>query len=100
MVYATCSELYWNTPMESGESAIFDLIDFDAADIVVVFVEKIKNKQVIDDILSRAKAYGKPVITVDGIYKETISTIFDYEAGFRRVVEHVLDVHKVHKIPI
>ena len=96
MVYATCSELYWNTPMESGESAIFDLIDFDAADIVVVFVEKIKNKQVIDDILSRAKAYGKPVITVDGIYKGTISTIFDYEAGFRRVVEHVLDVHKVH----
>ena len=95
MVYATCSELFWNTPMESGESAVFDLLDFDAADIIVIFVEKIKNKQVINTILSRARAHGKPVITVDGIYNGTISAIFDYEAGFRSVVEHVIDVHKV-----
>lgn len=98
MVYATCSELYWNTPMESGESAVFDLLDFETADIVVIYAEKIKNKQVIEKILSRAKAGGKPVITVDGIYKGTISAIFDYEAGFKSVVEHVIDVHGVKRL--
>lgn len=45
MVYATCSELFWNTPMESGESAVFDLLDFDAADIIVIFVEKSKTSR-------------------------------------------------------
>ena len=98
MVFATCSELFWNTPMESGESAIYDMLDFNAADIVVVFVEKIKNKDVINDILSKAAAHNKPVIAVDGIYKGTISTVFDYEAGFRSVVEHVIDVHRVHDL--
>lgn len=95
MVYATCSELFWNTPIESGESAIYDLLDFDVTDIVVIFVEKIKNKQVINKIISKAAAHNKPVITVDGIYEGTISAVFDYEAGFRSVVEHVIDTHKI-----
>ncbi|MDE7194903.1 MAG: GGDEF domain-containing protein, partial [Oscillospiraceae bacterium] len=98
MVYATCSELFWNTPMESGESAIYDLLDFETADIIVIFVEKIKNKQVIDEIISKAAAHGKPIITVDGIHKGTISTVFDYEAGFRSVVEHVVDIHKTRDL--
>lgn len=98
MVYATCSELYWNTPMEDGESAVFDLLDLDMADVVVIYVERIKNKRVIDKILSRAEAHGKPVITVDGIYKGTISAVFDYEAGFRSVVEHVIDAHGVRDL--
>lgn len=95
MVFATCSELFWGTPMETGESAIYDMLDYDTADIVVVFVEKIKNKQVINDIISRAVSHQKPVITVDGVYKGTISTVFDYESGFRSIVEHVIDVHNV-----
>lgn len=98
MVYATCSELFWNTPIESGESAIYDLLDFDVTDIVVIFVEKIKNKQVINEIISKAAAHSKPVITVDGIYEGTISAVFDYEAGFRSVVEHVVDVHKIRSL--
>lgn len=97
MVFATCSELFYGVSTEAGEIAVYDLLDFDFVDIVVICVEKIKNKELVEDLIARTVAHGKPVITVDGEYDGAISTEFDYEAGFRSVVEHVLDEHHVRR---
>lgn len=36
VVFHTCSDLYWNTRYEIGESAVFALIDYNIIDAVVI----------------------------------------------------------------
>ncbi|MBD5129543.1 MAG: GGDEF domain-containing protein [Ruminococcaceae bacterium] len=97
MVFATCSELFFGTTTEDGEMCVYDLLDLDYVDVVVICVEKLKNKELVERLVRKAIDGGKPVITVDGEYEGAISTEFDYEMGFRNVVEHVLDKHNVRR---
>lgn len=97
LVFATGTFLYWNTPSEKGESAIFDLINYDNVDIIVIFEEKIKNKDILDAIIRKAAHHDIPVITVDGTRPGAISVVFDFEEGFRSVIRHLIDVHHVKR---
>ncbi|MBQ8614720.1 MAG: GGDEF domain-containing protein [Ruminiclostridium sp.] len=93
-VYATCEDLFWNTPGEKGEAGIFKLIDYNYIDAVVIFDEKIYDKEAIISIISAAKAADVPVISIGDSYKDCMSISFDYESGFEYVVRHVIDVHE------
>lgn len=94
-VYCTCSELYQNTPSESGEKTVFELVDFNVLDAVVVTYEKIKDRALADNIISMAKQHGKPVFVVGGFVEGCINLCFDYKSGMRSITRHVLEQHGV-----
>ncbi len=93
-VYATGSDLYWNTPSELGETKIFDLIDYNTADAIIVFSEKIKSRDVIENVISNAKRKNIPVISIGEHIEGCYYTGFDYEAGFEKTVRHVIEHHR------
>lgn len=95
MVFSTPSELYWNTIDENGEKSVFELINYDVTDVVVIHDEAIKNKIVVRDIISRSKQHSIPVITIGGSYDGCSNIAFNYTAGFEKIVRHVLADHKV-----
>lgn len=97
-VYATCADLFWNTPGEEGEANIFELINYDITDAVIVFDEKIYNKECVEKIISKAKAANVPVITIGDAYEGCMNIKFDYEYGFEQVVRHVIDEHECEKL--
>ena len=45
LVFTTCSDLYWGSPSEQGERSIFELINYDILDALVVFSERIKSDE-------------------------------------------------------
>ncbi len=97
-VYSTCSDLFWNNASEMGEKTVFELIDFDVVDAVVVFSEKIKNHELVEDMIEKSKKRNIPFIIVDGEYDGCINLSFDYESGFAKIVEHVITHHGVTDI--
>lgn len=97
-IYNTSSDLFWNTPVEDGEARVFDLIDHSVVDAVIIFSEKLKRNSVVDHIIGSAQKAGKPVLVLDGHYDGCINLNFDYEEGFRKVVRHVIEEHKVKKL--
>ncbi len=97
-VYATCADLYWNTPGEEGEAKIFELIDYNITDAVIIFDEKFYNKERVKSIISEAKTAGIPVLTVGNYYDGCMNVKFDYEYGFEQVVRHIIEVHKCDKL--
>ena len=97
-VYNTLTNLFWNTPSEDGEKAVFDLLDMDIADVVLVHEESIKAKDTIGRIIAKAHSCRTPVISIGGKYEKTANIDFDYEQGFECVVRHVLDNHGCKKI--
>lgn len=93
-IYQTCSDLYWETLSEVGEVKLFELIDYDIVDAVIVFDETIKNKKVVERIHNRA-VNNVPVIYVDAEYEGGISVFFDYRNAFIRLINHVIEEHHI-----
>lgn len=95
MVFATPSELYWNTIDEQGEKSVFELINYSITDIIIIQAEMLKCSELVLKIVSDAKAHGIPIITIGGDISGCVRIGFDYAAGFEKMVRHVLCDHNI-----
>lgn len=97
-VYSTCSDLFTGTDTDLGEAKIYDLIDYSVTDAVIIYYEFIKDKKAVLEIISKAKAHGKPVIIIEGNVDGCINICFDYDKGFEQTVKHIIEFHKVSDV--
>lgn len=91
VVFSSVSDLYYGTEVENGEAAVFNLMNFSMIDAVIVHGEWIKDKKVLEDIISRTKAAGKQVFYIGKQRDDCINFSFDYKKGFESVVRHVIE---------
>ena len=69
-IYALNSEIgiqYDTLP----EIEVFNMIPYDKVDVVVVMNERIKVREVCQEIIDRANAHDVPVVVIDGKYDGT-----------------------------
>lgn len=97
-VYHTCYDLYENNTTVSGEKSIFDLMDYNVIDCILIFNEAFLSKDVINDIKIKADKTKVPVISIGAIDDKHISFMLDYEDGFEKVVRHIIEYHKVSDV--
>ena len=98
-VYGVCSDLFWDRPDEKGEASVFDLINYDVIDAMVIYEEKIKNKEIINNIVKKSLEHKIPVIEVGHREeKGCINVAFAYEEGFEMVVRHVIEEHGIRDV--
>ncbi|MBR4777427.1 MAG: EAL domain-containing protein [Lachnospiraceae bacterium] len=76
-----------------GAKSIYDVVNYDDVDVVVVFPESINNSDVADNLIESALAAGKPVISVGPVKKGCYSIVRDYRQGFRDMLDHVINEH-------
>lgn len=94
-IYGTCSALYWSNLSEMGEMCVFDLIDYENFEGIIVFDEKIKSRPIKEKIVHDAQKAGVPVLTVGDHYEGCLSVSFNYEECFEQMVRHVVDFHGI-----
>ena len=97
-IYHTCYDLYEQTATVVGEKAIFDLIDYDVVDSVLIFDEAFLSKDIVNDIKQKADKANVPVISIGAEDKKHISFLLNYEKGFEEVVRHIIEYHKVRDL--
>lgn len=97
-VYATCSELGENNTSVYGQSSVFELMDYNIIDAVIVFNDKIKNKNTIDSVISRAKAHGTPVAVIGERCSDCAHVEFDNACGFETLARHVVETHGISTV--
>lgn len=95
IVFSSVSDLYFGTEAEQGEAAVYRLMNYEMIDAVIVNGEWIKDKNVLEDIISRTKAAGKQVFYIGKQRDDCINFSFDYEKGFESIVRHVIQKHNV-----
>ncbi len=95
MVFATPTDLFWASVEVQGEKSVFELINYEITDLVIIQDEVIKDKSVVNGIISSAKAHNKPVITIGSHYEGCANIKFDYSKGFEQIVRHVLKDHSI-----
>lgn len=94
-IYHTCSDLYQKTRNEEGDKTVFELIDYDVVDAVIIFDEAFQDKAPVDAVALSATQHGIPVVSVGAIRDGCASFLFGYEKGFEQVVRHVIEYHGV-----
>jgi diguanylate cyclase (GGDEF)-like protein len=97
-IYSIDSDLYWNTANEAGEKTVFELIDFSVVDALIIYGERVKNKKLVNNLVSDARRADCPVFMVEGHFERCVNLNFDYTGGFERVVRHVVEEHGAQRV--
>ncbi len=97
-VYSSCSELASNSPTEIGEKSVYELMDFNVIDVLVVLYEKIKDRELSARKVAEAKAHGIPVFVLGGYIEGCYNLRFDYREGMSEITRHVIERHNARKL--
>ena len=97
LIFAINSDIYWEEDRQAAEKYVFNLIPYDAVDSIIILDEKIKSHKIANKIIKHANEHNVPVIISDGTYDNTSTVNYSYEAGFEKVVRHVIEYHKVKR---
>lgn len=99
MFYASLDNKYNHNLHDLGEYSVYKLINFDKLDGLVMISESIKDNAVLDDIVSRAKSAGVPVVCFDKpIDNADCNIVFDDCGAIESITEHLIKVHGCRRI--
>ncbi len=94
-IYHSCSDFFMKAQYSEGDKAVFDLMDFNIIDGVILFEEAFIDKSVADTIAKRVTEHNVPLISVCAERENATNFIFDYAVGFEQLVRHVIEHHNV-----
>lgn len=97
-VYNTCCALDSNTSTLEGQASVFELIDFEITDVLIVYEETLRNNCITDKLIRCAKEADIPVIVIGGYRPDCVCVNFDHASGFEKIVGHIVNVHKAKKL--
>ena len=97
-VYNTNSVISDQTYEGSAQTAIYEYMDFDVIDVVIVYEEVLRNQAVTDALIAKAKKHDIPVIVIGEPHEGCISLKFDHENAFVQIVRHMIQEHHLTKL--
>lgn len=100
LLFNSFTDMYYDNAYGRGEASIYDLISFKMLDALFILPESIKSDAVTNEIISRAKENGVPVISIDRVMNGCYSVIFNYVDTFERIVRHVVETHGCKRVNI
>lgn len=80
-------------PHEVGEMNIYNLVNYQMIDAVIMLSSTMKSQQSKQDVISRAAENGVPLISVDEKIDGAYNVFFDYEDSLEDIVRHVIEKH-------
>lgn len=100
VIYHCFETLYYDDKNNRGAATVFDLINYDMPDAMVIAAASFPNKSIAERIVGRCRAHGVPVITIDGHIEGASDISFDCGEAFSRIVEHILGEHGARRIKL
>ena len=88
-------DFYFDDSYDEGAKHIYDMLDYNVFDAVVIFDESIYNKSIIESIIRNAKQAGAPVVVVNGEYEGCYCLSRSFEDAYTEVIDHVIKAHNV-----
>ncbi len=98
IVYHCFEDLYYNNRNDLGARTVFEVINYDMLDAMVLFPNNILDKDLVNGIAYKCAEHNVPVISVDGDIEGAYKVYFGYGEAFSKIVEHVIVKHGCKKI--
>ncbi|HHX56759.1 MAG TPA: GGDEF domain-containing protein, partial [Clostridiales bacterium] len=98
LIFASFSELIYSEKHDIGEENIYNLMNLNIIDGVIILSETIKGKEHLMRIVDNSIKHGVPVISIEKEVDGCYNLIFDYENSIVGLVNHFIEHHKFTKI--
>ena len=95
LVFNSFADFKNNVLFDKGAKAVYDVINYNIVDGIVVLCNSFRNKSVWTEIVKRAKLYKRPVVLVNGEMKGCYSVLCDYSSSFKELVNHIISFHGI-----
>ena len=95
MVFNSVVDFYKQKDCECGAKSVYDLINYDIVDVLVIFSRHFFSDEIFYGIIEGAKRRNIPVIVIDREVDGCYSVIKDYTEAYMRVIDHVITEHNV-----
>lgn len=97
-VFCTETNLAKQNKNTDGSRKIFELINFDIADALLISDRNIRDALIVQKLTNQAKGKHIPVIHIGDGKEDCYNIRFDFKTGFERVVRHIVEDHKIHDL--
>lgn len=98
LLFNSFSDLYHQNVYDEGAKSIYQLLNYDLVDAVIIKADTLNDQQVIRDLIARAKERQIPVILLNMKAEGCYSIVPSYEDAFSQLIEHVIRVHQKRKL--
>lgn len=97
-VYNSFRDFYHNDEYDIGAKSIYQAVNYDILDALVVDFRSFYDKTIIEEIITKAKMRGIPVVALNEQRDDCFCIINDYNAAYKELIRHVVRDHKVRTV--
>lgn len=100
LFFYSFSPLYDMVTHDKGEKNIYELINYDLIDGLVILSQTIKTASCIEEVIERTRKKGIPIISIDSplSFEGCYHIRFDYEKSMKDMITHLIEVHHAERI--
>ena len=100
LIFQCFEDLYYRTKSDIGGAAVFELVNHDMLDAMIILPESLHDRGVIGSIVNGCRNHNLPVISVNEAIEGTFPVIVDSEGAFGAIVEHILSWHSCRRVKL
>ncbi|MGN1340664.1 MAG: EAL domain-containing protein [Oscillospiraceae bacterium] len=83
-----------NSEFDSAENSVYDLMNFDLLDGIIIIPTSINNEEARNKLIQRIRRdFTGPVVSIDTPVEGFADSVYNYEYAADIIVSHVMDVH-------
>ncbi len=98
LVYHCFEDLYYDTPSNKGAATIYDMINYDMLDVMLVMQTNEMQKPIFAKVVEKCFKHNVPVIYIDEHCDGAFNVNFGYGNAFADIVEHIITKHNCKDI--
>lgn len=97
-VYNSFRDFYHNDEYDIGAKSIYKAVNFDILDALVIDHRSFYDTEIIEELISKAKMRGLPVVMLNQQRDDCFCIINDYNEAYKSLIRHVIKDHGVRKV--
>ncbi len=98
LIYHCFEDLYYDAPSNIGAASIFDMINYDMLDVMLIMQINEMQKARFEKVVKNCFEHNIPVIYIDEHVDGAFNINFGYGNAFGDIVEHVITKHNCKDI--
>ena len=98
MLFSSDSDLYHKTKSDEADASVYDLMNTDRLDAVLIFSATIRNQEVLDGIVKRLHENQVPVLAYGIELDHCHNVVYDTDEEFEKLIRHVVEYHGMREV--
>ncbi len=98
LVFHCFENLYYETEANVGAATVFEVINYDMLDVMVLMQFSDEQTSLFKKIAQRCKEHNVPIINIERRFDDAFNIYFGYGEAFSQIVEHIVTVHNAKRI--